>query len=390
MKIQEVILKAMAGKLRWWEAAEIIGVTDRTMRRWRERYEEHGYSGLWDYRKRGPSPKRIPVKTLEQVLQLYREKYFDFNVQHFHEKLGEEHGITQSYTWVKTVLQEAGLVERRKKRGSHRKRRPRRPLPGMMLHIDASEHRWFGDERKYELIVILDDATSEIYYAQLVESESTRSILQALREVVQTWGVFCTLYSDRAGHFFVTPQAHQKVDKTRVTQVGRALQELGIKMIAAYSPQARGRSERSFGTWQGRLPQELRLRNITQLDPANQFLRDEYVAEFNRRFTVAAAQKGTAFVRTKRSDLDLVFSIQQERVVNQDNTIQVNNRVLQIEKTRWRDTLAGATVVVHEHLDGRISIHYGPHRIAEYAADQVPPPAPRRRGTPRPPMGQAA
>lgn len=390
MKIQEVILKAMAGKLKWWEAAEIIGVTDRTMRRWRERYEEHGYSGLWDYRKRSPSPKRIAVEVLEKVLQLYRDKYFDFNVQHFHEKLVEEHGVTQSYTWVKTVLQEAGLVERRKKRGSHRKRRPRRALPGMMLHIDASEHRWFGDERKYELIVILDDATSEIYYAQLVESESTRSIMQALWEVVQTRGVFCTLYSDRAGHFFITPQGNQRVDKTRVTQVGRALQELGIKMIPAYSPQARGRSERSFGTWQGRLPQELRLRNITELEQANCFLRNEYVAEFNRRFTVAAAQKGTAFVKTKPRHLDLVFSIQQERVVNQDNTIQVDNRVFQIEKTRWRDTLAGATVVVHEHLDGRISIHYGPHRIAEYAAHEIPPQAPRRRGKARPPMGQAA
>jgi hypothetical protein len=177
---------------------------------------------------------------------LYREKYFDFNVQHFHEKLEEEHGIRQSYTWVKTALQEAGLVERRKKRGSHRKRRPRRPLPGMMLHIDASEHKWFSDERKYELIVILDDASSEIYYAQLVEAESTRSMMRALREVIETHGVFCTLYSDRAGHFFITERAGGKVDKSRLTQVGRALQELGIKMIPAYSPQARGvRSETS-------------------------------------------------------------------------------------------------------------------------------------------------
>jgi transposase len=390
MKIQEVILKAMSGQLKWWEAAEIIGVTDRTMRRWRERYQEHGYSGLWDYRKRSPSPKRIPVVVLEQVLQLYREKYFDFNVQHFQEKLEEEHGIRQSYTWVKTALQEAGLVERRKKRGSHRKRRPRRPLPGMMLHIDASEHKWFSDERKYELIVILDDASSEIYYAQLVEAESTRSMMQALREVIETHGVFCTLYSDRAGHFFITERAGGKVDKSRLTQVGRALQELGIKMIPAYSPQARGRSERSFGTWQGRLPQELRLRGITTAERANEFLRQEYVAEFNRRFRVAPAQKGTAFVRLKRRDLDLIFSVQQERVVNQDNTIQVDNRIFQIEKTRWRDTLAGGTVMVHEHLDGRVSIRYGPHAIAEYSADQLPPQAPRKRGTPRPPIARAA
>jgi len=121
-------------------------------------------------------------------------------------------------------------------------------LPGMLLHIDASEHRWLNDERKDALIVILDDATSEIYYAQLVEAESTRSILTGLREVIESWGVFCSLYSDRASHFFVTPKGRGMVDKTRLTQVGRALSELGIKMIAAYSPQARGRSERCRST----------------------------------------------------------------------------------------------------------------------------------------------
>jgi transposase len=390
MKIQEVILKAMAGKLKWWEAAEIIGVTDRTIRRWRERYQEHGYSGLWDHRKRSPSPKRVPVEQLEQVLQLYREKYFDFNVRHFHEKLREQHGIRFSYTWVKTALQEAGLISRRKKPGSHRKRRPRRPLPGMLLHIDGSEHRWFSDSRKYELIVILDDATSEIYYAQLVEAECTLTVMAALREVIQTRGVFCSLYSDRATHFFVTPKGSEKVDGSRMTQVGRALQALGVKMIPAYSPQARGRMERSYLTWQGRLPQELRLRGITELEAANQFLRQEYIAEFNRRFTAPAAQKGTAFVRTHRKDLEWIFSVQHERTVNRDNTVTLDNRVLQIEKVRWRNTLAGASVIVHQHLDGRVSIRYGPHLVAEYAAEQLPTQGLRRRGTPRPPFGAAA
>ena len=390
MKIQEVILKAMAGKLKWWEAAEIIGVTDRTMRRWRERYQEHGYSGLWDHRKRSPSPKRVPVKQLEQVLQLYREKYFDFNVRHFHEKLREQHGIHFSYSWVKTALQEAGLVGRRKKPGSHRKRRPRRPLPGMLLHIDGSEHRWFCDGRKYELIVILDDATSEIYYAQLVEAEDTLTVMAALREVIQTRGVFCALYSDRASHFFVTPKGSQKVDPNRLTQVGRALQTLGVKMIPAYSPQARGRIERNYRTWQGRLPQELRLRGITQVEAANQFLRQEYMAEFNRHFAIPAAQRGTAFVRTQRKDLEWIFSLQHERTVNQDNTVTLDNRIFQIEKVRWRNTLAGGSVIIHEHLDGRVSIRYGPHLIAEYATGQLPPQGPRRRGTPRPPFGEAA
>lgn len=391
MKIQEVILKAMAGQLKCWEAAEIIGVTDRTIRRWRERYQEHGYSGLWDHRKRRPSPKRAPVEILERVLRLYRENYFDFKVRHFHEKLREAHGITMSYGWVKTALQEAGLVKRRKKpRGAHRKRRPRRAMPGMLLHIDGSEHRWFNDGRKHELIVILDDATSEIYYAQLVDAESTRTVLAALREVVQTRGVFCALYSDRAGHFFVTRKGGEKVDATRLTQVGRALQELGVKMIPAYSPQARGRMERNYGTWQGRLPQELRIRGITAVEAANGFLRQEYIGEFNRRFAVAATQKGTAFVRSHRKDLDWVFSLQHERTVSQDNIVALDNRLFQIEKTRWRNTPAGANVIVHEHLDGRVSIRYGPHLVAEYAPEQVPPQGPRRRGTPRLPIGKAA
>jgi transposase len=390
MKAQEVILKAAAGKLKWWEAAEIMGVTDRTMRRWRERLNEHGYSGLWDYRKRSPSPKRVPMQTVEEVLHLYREKYFDFNVQHFHEKLRELHGIELSYTWVKTALQTAGLVKRRKKPGSHRKRRPRRPLPGMMLHIDGSEHRWFGDERYYELIVVLDDATSEIYYAQLVEAESTRTVMAALREVVETRGLFCSLYSDRAEHFFVTSKHGERVDTSRSTQVGRALQGLGVKMIAAYSPQARGRSERNFGTWQGRLPQELRVRGINDLAQANDFLRNEYISEFNGRFTVTPAQKGSAFVRVRRRDLDWIFSVQHERTVNNDNTIALENRLFQLDKTRWRNTLAGQTVVVHEHLDGRMSIRYGPHVIAQYAANQLPPQAAKRRGAPRLPTGQAA
>jgi len=390
MKAQEVILKAAAGKFKWWEAAEMMGVTDRTMRRWRERLNEHGYSGLWDYRKRSPSPKRVPMKTVEQVLQLYREKYFDFNVQHFDEKLRQLHDIDLSYTWVKTALQTAGLVKRRKKPGSHRKRRPRRPMPGMMLHIDGSEHRWFGDERCYELIVVLDDATSEIYYAQLVEAESTRTVMAALREVIETKGLFCSLYSDRAGHFFVTPKRGERVDPSRPTQVGRALQELGIKMIAAYSPQARGRSERNFGTWQGRLPQELRVRGIKDLDQANEFLRTEYMAECNQRFMVSAAQKGSAFVRAQRKDLDWIFSVQHERTVNNDNTLTLENRIFQLNKTRWRNTLAGQTVIVHEHLDGRLSIRYGPNVIAQYAADQLPPQAPKRRGTPRLPTGRAA
>ena len=307
MKVQDVLLKAMAKKITWWAAAEIIGVTDRTMRRWRERLQQDGYSGLADRRKGKPSAKRIPLATVEKVLDLYKETYYDLNIRHFHEKLREEHAIRLSYTWVQKALQGAGLVAKRHKRGPHRRRRPRRPLPGMLLHIDGSKHRWLNDDRWYDLIVILDDATSEIYYAQLVEEESTRTVMAGLREVIETQGLFCALYSDRGSHFFVTVKEGEKVDKHRLTQVGRAMKELGVQMIAAYSPQARGRSERSFGTWQGRLPQELRLAKIATVEGANRFLRERYIGEFNAKFRTPAAEKGTAFRRTGRSrpELDL-------------------------------------------------------------------------------------
>jgi transposase len=384
MKVQEVILKAMAGSLKWWEAAEIIGVSDRTMRRWRERYQEHGYDGLYDRRQKRPSPRRVPMEKAEKILQLYREKYFDFNVRHFHEKLQEEHGIQISYTWVKEALQGAKLVRKRSRRGPHRRRRERRPLPGMLLHIDASKHAWLQEGRYWDLITILDDATSEIYYAQLVEEEGTRTLMPAVREVIEKQGVFCALYSDRASHFFVTPQAGGKVDPNQVTQLGRALRELGIKMIPAYSPQARGRMERSYRTWQGRFPQELRVRGRETVAQANQFLRDEYIREFNRRFAVKAAAKGSAFVRTQRRDLDWVFSLQQERRVNADNTIVVGNRVIQIERTRWRNTLAGCTVTVHELLDGTLVIRFGPHEVARLAPGSWPEPQPKVRSGARP------
>jgi hypothetical protein len=277
---------------------------------------------------------------VEKVLLLYREQYFDFNVRHFHEKLVEEHGIQLSYTWVKAVLQGAGLVAKGRKRGPHRKRRPRRALPGMLLHIDGSRHRWFQDERWYDLLVIVDDATSQIYYAQLVEEESTATVMAGLRAVIEKQGVFCALYSDRASHFWQTPKAGEPVDRQRLTQVGRALRELGIQMIPAYSPQARGRSERGFRTWQGRLPQELRVRGMTTVEAANQFLRRHYIASFNRKFQRAAAQPGTAFVPLGSQDLERVFSVQHPRVVNRDNTVSFANLSLQIERVSWRGTLA--------------------------------------------------
>lgn len=380
MKREEIMLRAYAKKISWIEAAEILGLSCRHLRRIREKYEEFGFWGLHDKRVGKESPRRTPVKVIEEVLGLYRDEYFDLNVKHFHEKLVEKHGYERSYTWVKNLLQGAGLVARDRPRKKHRRKRERKPMSGMMLHIDGSHHRWFGDERWHDLIVVLDDATSEIYYAQLTEAESTATVMTALRQVIETKGIFCSLYSDRASHFWLTPKAGEAVDRQSVTQLGRALRDLGIKMIPAYSPQAGGRSERSFRTWQGRLPQELRLKNITTVEEANRFLKRAYLKEFNKKFAVAAqVDDGNAFFPCTRADLDRVFSIQTERTVARDNIVTYNNLSLQIDKQSWRGSMEGCRVTVYQHLDGVITVGFGPHEVGKYTTDGRPLKRPVRR-----------
>jgi len=372
MKLHEVLLRASAGKIKWWQAAELMGISARQMRRWRKRLEEQGHKGLLDRRRGTPSRRRVPKAKADEVFTLYRDRYFDLNVRHFHEKLREEHQIGLSYTWVKQALQAAGLVKRKAKRGIHRKRRERRPLPGMLLHIDGSHHRWFQDERWHDLIVILDDATSEIYYAQLAPEETTGAVMAGLRAVIERKGLFCALYSDRGAHFWLTPKSGGKVDYERPTQVGRAMKELGVQMIPSYSPQARGRSERNFSTWQGRLPQELRLHGIRTLDGANAFLREHYIAEFNRRFTVPAAQRGTAFLSCRHRNLEMIFTQRYERTVDQDNTVRFHNLIMQIERAEWRPTLAGCKVIIHQHLDQTLTLTITGHRVGHYSAEGKP------------------
>ena len=366
MKVQEVILRGISKQISWIQAAEIIGVSPRTMRRWLRRYQQHGYDGLFDRRLKRPSPKRVPLATVEKVLGLYRDKYLGWNVAHFVEKLQGEEGIDLSYSWVKKALQEAGLVARQRRRGTHRKRRPRRPLRGMLLHLDGSKHAWLEGRGTQDLIVVLDDADSAVYYAQLVEEESTATVMAALKAVVEQQGRFCTLYTDRASHFATTRKAGGEPDREAPTQVARALQRLEIDLVLAHSPQARGRCERLFGTWQGRLPQELRLGGIQTLEEANRFLNQEWIPFHNRRFTVEPEQEGTAFVPAHGADLNQIFSRQQTRVVGADNTVSYGRRRLQIAPQKFRYSLAKCRVLVCEHLDQTLSLYYGPHLLGRY------------------------
>jgi transposase len=369
MRFTDVLGRSERSELSQIEAAEMLGISERTFRRWRDRHREAGEAGLAD-RRLAPSLRRAPVAEIERMLGLYRDIYRGFTVKHFHEYLGKRHNYTLGYTVTKLHLHRAGLVQAATKRSAHRKKRPRRPLPGMMLHQDASTHAWLpGDAGKHDLVVTMEDATSAIYSAFLVDEEGTASSFRGVRDVVAKHGLFCSLYTDRGSHYFFTPESGGKVSKTVLTQFGRALKQLGIEHIAAYSPQARGRSERMFDTLQDRLPKELKLAGIDTVEAANRWLSDVYIGEYNERFAVAAEQEGSAFVADTMEAWREILCIQEDRTVGNDNTVKWERRSLQLPPSRLRPHFVKATVRVHEYPDGQLAVYWGPHRLADYAAD---------------------
>jgi transposase len=367
MKFQDVYLRWQERRLSQEEAAEILGVDVRTMRRWMRRYEEDGMDGLIDHRIGVLSPRRAPVDQVVRVQELYRRRYAGLTAKHFHEKLREEHRVERSYTWTKRVLQEAGLVPKAKRRGAHRKRRERRPLTGMMLHQDGSRFEWVPGQQ-WDLIVTMDDADNTIYSAFLIEEEGTMSSFLGVQAVIEKHGLFSSLYVDRGSHYFHTPKAGGKVDPTQRTQFARAMDQLGIELIAAYSPQARGRSERLFRTLQDRLPKELALAGITTMAGANRFIQRTYLPAHNRRFRVAPAESGTAFVPFVGHGLTDVLCAQQSRIVANDNTVRYEGRILQIPQDTHRCHYVKASVRVHEYPDGHLAVFHGPRCLARYDA----------------------
>jgi transposase len=369
MRFQRLLDRQERREITQAEAAEMLGVAERTFRRWRDRYAEEGAAGLVDRRLGRPSPRRAPAEELERMLGLYRDKYSDFTVKHFHEQLVKRHGYKLGYTVTKVHLHRAGLVRPARKRSAHRKKRPRRPMVGMMLHQDGSRHAWLDGQPPLDLIVTLDDATSEIYSIFLVAEEGTMSSFQGLREVVERHGLFCALYTDRASHYFHTPKAGEPVSRGQLTQVGRALARLGIEHIAAYSPEARGRSERLFRTLQDRLPKELRLAGITTIEAANVWLRETYMAAHNAAFAIAPEEEGSAFVADAAGAWHEILCLEEERVVGNDNTLAWGGRRLQLPASRLRPHFVKATVRVHEYPDGTVSVLLGPHRLACYTAE---------------------
>jgi transposase len=367
MRFEELYERRRGGRLTQEEAAEILGVDVRTFRRWSLRYEAQGAEGLADRRLGKLSARRAPVDQVMQVLGLFATRYAGFTVKHFHEKLVELHGLKRSYTWVKNTLQHAGKVAKAKRRGAHRRKRARKPWVGMMLHQDGSRYEWVAGVL-WDLIVTLDDATSEIYSAFLVEEEGTMSSFQGVQEVIETQGLFSSLYTDRGSHYWYTPAAGGKVDKTRPTQFHRALQQLGIELIAAYSPEARGRSERAFRTLQDRLPKELAVAGITDQESANRYLKEVFIPDHNRRFAVPAPEPGSALVPWVGGSLADILCVQEERTVANDNTVRYYNRVLQIPQDRYRCHYVKAKVRVHEYPNGTLAVFHGPCCLGRYDA----------------------
>jgi helix-turn-helix protein len=369
MKAHEVIMRALSGQLTWIQAAEILGRSPRSIRRLRWLLQHRGYDGLFDRRRRTPSPKRAPVAEVQRLLALYRERYQGFNVRHFHQLARRQHGVRFCYAFVKKALQSAGLVPKHRPRGRHRRRREPRPCFGELLHLDGSRHRWLAlvPDRWFTLIAVVDDATKRLLYAQLGEGgESVEAIMTALRAVLEPEGVPMALYTDRAHWAVHTPVAGGGPDRRRPTQVGRALARLGIEHILGYSPAARGRSERVNRTLQDRLVNELRVAGITTVAAANRYLRERFIPAFNVEFARPPADPASAFVPLDRVDLDQILCVEEERVVGRDNVVVLGGVALQVAKQPGRRSCAGLRVLVRRHLDGQYSIWYGARCLGRY------------------------
>lgn len=376
----EVLKKAMDKEITWLQAASICGLTPRHLSRLRARYERMGMAGIRDGRTGKEQPRHIPEEVESEVCRLRREVYPDFTVRHFHEFGEKRHGFTHGYTWTLTILQKHGLAVKGRGRGKYRRKRERRPMRGMLLHMDASRHEWVAGLPMRDLNVVLDDADGRILFARFVEEEGTRSTLEALAHVFTRYGRFCELYTDRGSHFCRTSEAERGPDEIQQGQVTRVLKTLGIGHIRARSPEARGRSERAFGTIQGRLPQELRLAGIKDYDAANEYLEETFTPDFNARFTVEPQQPEAAFTRLVGLDMDLLLTVQHERRVRADNTVLFERMELQLSSTPERMHFARCPVLVHRFLDDSLGVSFQGQLVAQFTADGRPFPAHRQNG----------
>ena len=365
MLVREVILRAASKVYSWVQAAEILGYSPRHMSRIKKRYEEYGFDGLFDRRTK-TGPRIIKMEDLEKILTLYRDKYKGFNVAHYRDMLKEEENIEISYTHLYKTLSEAGLIMKTRKK-IHRKKRERKPEIGMMLLMDTSDHIWFSDYESH-LIAIMDDATGEIYKAKIFDSDSALNNMSVIKSVIEEKGVFGSLYVDRASMFKTTRRGGVHVnikEEQGDTQIQRALKSLNTMMINANSPQAKGRIERLFKTFQDRLVKELKLKKIKTMEEANTYIEKIFLPHYNDKFKKEPLSPDSFFLKTT-ADLDTILCVKEERTVDNANCVRWNGKVLQIERQDFRYSFAKSKVVVNTHINGRISISYGYKTIGVY------------------------
>jgi hypothetical protein len=326
---------------------------------------EEGEAGLIDRRLGKTSGRRVPSDRAEEVERLYRERCQGFTVKHFHEHLVKDHGFGWGYAWLKLHLQWAAVVPKAPRKGAHRRKRERRPLPGMMLHQSLPPRRrgtaraTNGSRASPPLISLLR------WMTRPVEEEGTASTFRALKEVFSEHGLPMSLYTDRGSHYFRATKAGE-IDRGSPTQVGRALAQLGVEHIGAFSPRARGRSERAFQTLQDRLVKEPRLAGITTAEAANAFIREVPLPDYNARFAVEPPGEGLAFTPIPGVDLDNILCVQEERQVGQDNCVSYRTLKLQIPESPMRPHFVKARVRVHVYPDGSHALFHGPRCIGRY------------------------
>jgi transposase len=362
-----VISSCVKGNLACARAAELLAITPRHVKRLKLRYRQAGAAALAHASRGRPSPRRLSDRVRARILHLARTRYTGFNDHHLCEKLVEVEGFSLGRETLRRVLRAAGLGSPRKRRApTHRQRRLARAREGDMLLLDASLHRWLEDRGpQFTLLGFLDDATRKVPVAEFFLTEDARGYFRLLRRLLRRYGVPLSFYGDRHG-VFVRSDDHwslqEQLDgKRQPTQFGRALAQLGVTYIAARSPQAKGRIERLWGTFQDRLTSELRLAGAADMDAANQVLR-RFLPDYNRRFGRAPRETEKAW-RPAPQDLDRICCFRHQRKVSNDNVVQWEGCRFQIPPQPKRFSFAGATVQLYESLDGKFAIYHGDTKL---------------------------
>ncbi len=371
MTFEELYKAWKERRLSQMEAARFLGVSVRTFRRYIHRFEMAGSEGLIDRRVSQGSPRRAPLDEVAEVVDTYSARHEGWNVKQFYAWYRRTGG-QRSYNWVRMQLQDAGAVKKLPRRGWHRKRFELAPRTGMRLYQDACRHEWLPG-RRCDLVITMDDSTGTHYSTLLCEAEGTWSGLAGVRQVIEKHGLFCSLYTDRALHYWSATKTTVKSDQAKLTQFGRAMKQLGIKMIPTRSAQMRARCQRAFSIHTDRLPEELAAAGVTGFAETNKYLDTVYRQAYNKEFEQLPREQGSAFETFARHDqLDDILCERYRRVVRSDKCVRFDGLLLKLPADRLSCDYVKTHVTVRQHLNGTLSVSHGLRRLARYDANGLP------------------